>query len=450
MNTYTTEQLSPVSIGELRRLLRVTYPQLRGIVSAVACKADCIAILVGTTSPDTLLARYGAQPTASTPTIQPIAQPVQPAPTMPTALASPVSQIVATFQTPQATAPVVPVETVQPIEQTGGAVKIEGKQYLKRVLNTPMEESMVPARDPSYDLGAWRSRAVYGSMRVSTDVHVLIQSILAGNNVLLYGPPASGKTSVVMQAMGALNWPTIRFNCSRDTTSTEFMGCYTASNGSTQWIDGPLAMACRIGAVLILDEVDHLPAECTSPCHAVMEKTGALTLALHGGEVVRKHPRFRIVGTSNTSGYGDESGIHGAAQAHDAAFLSRWDCAFKVDWIEAAAERKLLTRHVAKDIAKSIVDMAGDCRTAFAKGELLYPLSLRHTINWAIMTEQTGSLATGFALAVLNKSPACDVGALVEVAQRYFGASIDGVTGGAPLATTQEESDTSGMDTAAQ
>ncbi|MFP3786240.1 AAA family ATPase, partial [Burkholderia sp. SIMBA_024] len=117
----------------------------------------------------------------------------------------------------------------------------------------------------------------------------------------------------------------MRFNGNRDVTQMDFIGQWVARNGSTVFEHGPLPLAMKEGRVLILDEFDHMPAECSSIMHSVMEPGGKLVISTNGGEVITPHPNFRIVATANTIGHGDEHGQHPAAQVQDAAMRSRFD-----------------------------------------------------------------------------------------------------------------------------
>jgi cobaltochelatase CobS len=187
------------------------------------------------------------------------------------------------------------------------------------------------------------------------------------------------------------------------------------------------------GHLLILDEVDHMPAECSSVMHSVMEPGGKLVLTSKGGEVISPHPNFRVVGTANTAGFGDDTGLHPNAQVQDFAFLSRFDCVFRVSWMGAADERDLLVKAtgVRKADAELIVRIASDTRRAMENGDLMYPVTLRQTLAWA-QTSQVCELSTGFALAVLNKLPDHDVAAVAEIAQRHFGDKLGGVLADVP------------------
>jgi cobaltochelatase CobS len=287
--------------------------------------------------------------------------------------------------------------------------------------------AFVPTTDPDYRFDIWRAERLCGAVKFVQKVSDLITLLLCGQRVLLVGPPAVGKSSIFEQFAARCGYPVTRFNGNRDITVQDFVGNYEARDGCTVWCDGPLPRAMKEGHILLLDEVDHMPAECSSVLHSVLEPNGRLVMTAKGGEVIHPHENFRIVATSNTAGYGDESGLHPNAQVQDAAFLSRFDAVFRVTWMGFAHERNLIMKisGIDRSLADKIVSVARDTRKAVENSDMLYPVTLRQTIGWARMSKLLDD-HTGFALAVLNKVPQQDVAAVAEIAQRHFGEKFGG------------------------
>jgi hypothetical protein len=123
----------------------------------------------------------------------------------------------------------------------------------------------------------------------------------------------------------------------------------------------------------------------------------------------------------------------------DAAFLSRFDVVFRVGWMTQEHESELLraATGVQKKWAEGISKVAADSRRAVDQEDMLFPVTLRQTLAWSRIAGRTGDLATGFALAVLNKLPADDVPALAEIAQRHLGNEIGGSLTGAGTERTE-------------
>jgi len=303
------------------------------------------------------------------------------------------------------------------------------KITIKGVGKIPLigETEGVPTADDHFRLDFWKSVTRAGAMKFTSGIEALANRLFANDRILLIGPPGTGKSAAIEQLCSVMGWPYLRFPCSQDTQLADFVGCYEARNGATVWVDGILPRAMRgKGSVLNLDEVDHLPSECASILHPILERGGNLVITGNGGEVIKPGPLFRIVGTANTAGYGDESGRHGSAKVQDHAFLSRWGVAFAVNYLTPAQESDVLVARSGckKELAKLMVDLANDTRNAANSDDILRPISMRETIAWAECAQDLG-VGNAFALCVLNKAPQCDIAALAEAAQRHFGELLN-------------------------
>lgn len=469
-----------MSVGELRKALRAKHPECRGAFAAQASKYMCLGILEGKTVASAVIQQWHAS----------LAVPAEgahgenaPAGDEPLVAATESTEVgaealgkmLAAIGTlnPAAAAEIERLRTVEQEMALGfdksvdmvvsdGKVTICGIEVpmvlpgptykVKTQVSVPADPKgdeigvistvevdeptigwdYVPAIDPEYRFEYWQAKRKCGAITFKQDVSDMIDLLLSGARLLLTGPPAVGKTSAIEQLAARCNYPVTRFNGNRDITVQDFVGNYEARDGCTVWVDGPLPRAMKEGHILILDEVDHMPAECSSIMHAVLEPNGKLIITSNGGEVVEPSPNFRIVATANTSGFGDESGLHPNAQVQDAAFLSRFDNVFRVSWMEAMHEKKLLQKAsgIAQAIAAGIVKVANDTRKAVDNGDMLYPITLRQTLAWARTAIKRGSLAepnigTGFALSVLNKLPETDAVAVSEIAQRHFGEKLE-------------------------
>ena len=277
--------------------------------------------------------------------------------------------------------------------------------------------------DKGFDPSIWRSRISVNGQSCWVTPGDMASAIEQDHNVLLVGPPSVGKTALVKWLAEASGWPFIRVNMTRDTTLDDLVGGYEAVSGSTEWVDGPLLCAMRIGAILLVDEIDHAPGEVTSVLHPPLERGDRrLTVAAHGGEEVIAADTFRIVATANTAGYGDDSGRHGAARVQDTALLSRFSVTMVVDWPTHEDEARMLMRRtgVNEDFAKSAVAVANASREAADNGTLFAPLGLRHTMAWCELRSAGWPVAKAFAVTIVAQAPNEDREALVEIAQRFL------------------------------
>lgn len=465
------ENYSELGVVELRKLMRERFPVTRGAFAAQATREDCVRVLSGQLIADEAVRQWhqGLAGLPSAVDSSGASREVPPVPTPPEGVAGdnpppdgkPYASTPPSDAGMEATGRILEaVRTLNPgvaayFEQlivaeaeraadekpTNDLVATDGKVSFVGV-EAPVildmeaqagtvEAASVPTLDPHFRFEYWNARHQCGPTVFQQKAGDLVKMILADKRIMLVGPPASGKTSVVTQFAAACRWPLTRFNGNRDVTVQDFVGTYEARNGSTVWVDGPLPRAMKGGHILVLDEVDHMPAECTSILHSAMEPGGKLLITSNGGELVSPHKNFRIVGTSNTGGFGDDTGLHPNAKVQDFAFLSRFDCVFRVNWMDERHERKLLIKAtgIKEDLAALLVKVARDTRKAAENGDLSYPITLRQTLAWAACS-MTCDVATGFAIAVLNKLPEQDVGAVAEIAQRHLGERLGTLTVG--------------------
>ncbi|MCA8838020.1 MAG: AAA family ATPase [Proteobacteria bacterium] len=459
----TMPDLKDMHVKDLRKLMRAKFPQTRGAFSSCATKEQCMDVLRGAETPEQVMAAWAVN--MATPTMS-----VHPEPTVAATGPVELTEGIHGEGTPTTPADVKELGTsldvveaermlraighdnladtiveqakrardatealemvgdVNPscvIDERHGKVTIAGLDC--PIMGFPTEQAhAIPEADAHYRFDYWQSNRTCGALTFNQTADDLIKLILANMRVMMVGPPGSGKTSVIEQYASRVGWPVTRFNGNRDVTMHDFVGTYEAHDGATEWVDGPLPRAMKAGHILILDEVDHMPAECSSVLHSVLEPRGRLALASQD-QTIGQHEHFRIVATANTGGFGDESGLHPNAQVQDAAFLSRFDVAFRVDYMDKTDEIALLRRlsGIKKTEAGIIVKIANDTRNAAKEHKVMYPITTRQTIACANLLLKT-DWGTALSLTILNKLPECDVGVVAEIAQRHLGDKLGG------------------------
>ena len=213
-----------------------------------------------------------------------------------------------------------------------------------------------------------------------------------GDGLLLTGPTGAGKTSLIRQIAARLQWPVQEVTCHGRLEFSELLGGFQLIRGETLFIHGPLAIAAREGQLLILNELDLMdPAELAG-LNDVIE--GApLVIPAHGGEVIRPHPKFRLIATANSAGAGDASGLYQGVLRQNLAFLDRFRV-LRVDYPDPAVEISLLEQLVPelpREIREKLIGVAQEVRRLFlgaheddaSGGELTITLSTRALVRWA-------------------------------------------------------------------
>jgi len=112
--------------------------------------------------------------------------------------------------------------------------------------------------------------------------------------VMVKGPTGCGKSRFIEYMAWQLDRPLITVACNEDMSASDLVGRYLLDAGGTRWIDGPLTVAARLGAICYLDEVVEARQDTTVVIHSLTDHRRALPLDKKG-ELVRAHPDFQLV-----------------------------------------------------------------------------------------------------------------------------------------------------------
>ena len=83
----------------------------------------------------------------------------------------------------------------------------------------------------------------------------------------------------------------------------------------------------------------------------ILEAEGKLTL-LDQNKVITPHPYFRIFGTCNTLGLGDNTGLYSGTQNLNQGQLDRWNIFSSLNFIEPNVEEKIIEGKIGKNKSK--------------------------------------------------------------------------------------------------
>ncbi len=112
--------------------------------------------------------------------------------------------------------------------------------------------------------------------------------------VMVKGPTGCGKSRFIEYMAWRLGKPLITVACNEDMTASDLVGRYLLDATGTRWLDGPLTVAARIGAICYLDEVVEARQDTTVVIHPLTDHRRSLPLDKKG-EVVTAHPDFQLV-----------------------------------------------------------------------------------------------------------------------------------------------------------
>lgn len=160
----------------------------------------------------------------------------------------------------------------------------------------------------------------------------ILDDLLVGNNVWLYGPAGTGKTTLAKRVANALlaqrfptksDYPFVVINCNQWTSPIDLIGGQTIEG----YKEGRLIDAWQKGKILILDELTKLDpntAGIINDALALSDKSGKDSVIYNGeGTPIEKHPDFGCIAAANTTGRGT-SASYGGNNKQDASLLDRF------------------------------------------------------------------------------------------------------------------------------
>nr|NGX27790.1 Aerobic cobaltochelatase subunit CobS [Chlamydiota bacterium] len=186
---------------------------------------------------------------------------------------------------------------------------------------------------------------------------------------------------------------------------------------------GILPTAMNEGHILVLEELDAAEPAILFTLQGVMEDDGVLTLTENAGEIIKAHPKFRIVATANTLGPGDETGLYTGTHVLNAAHLDRWTAVFNMGYLQQDREQALLLKKapsLTKRTANAFVKLANAVRKAADQEQVFCTFSTRRLLALARKSVSLGSITLALEITVLNKLAKNDRQVVYEIAQRHL------------------------------
>lgn len=112
--------------------------------------------------------------------------------------------------------------------------------------------------------------------------------------IMVKGPTGCGKSRFIEYMAWKLNKPIISVSCNEDITASDLVGRFLLDANGTRWVDGPLTMAARYGAICYLDEIVEARQDTMVVIHSLTDHRRELSLDKKG-ELVKAHPDFQLV-----------------------------------------------------------------------------------------------------------------------------------------------------------
>ena len=255
-----------------------------------------------------------------------------------------------------------------PVAETPVAVEMAQVLHLRQPKLIDESESAIPEKYPDY--------VPFGFYK---DLLSIVKSKMF-YPVFITGLSGNGKTLMVEQICAEQKRECIRVNISIETDESDLLGGPTLVNGNVVNRDGPVLIAMKKGAILLIDEVDRGSNKLMC-LQGILE--GKPYYNKKTGEVVYPSSGFNVIATANTKGRGSEEGRY-LSQILDDAFLERFPIPVEQEYPDAKTERKILTPLIEdKDFVECLVKWADIVRQSFDQGATDEIISTRRLVHIA-------------------------------------------------------------------
>lgn len=209
------------------------------------------------------------------------------------------------------------------------------------------------------------SRTIHGVW----DLDVLAYAARERQNVMLYGPTGSAKTTFVRAYAARERLPFVSTPCNGAIEPSQMFGRLqpTETAGVLKWQDGEVTMLARHGGVWLVDECNFAPQSVMASLHSLTDARRQLTLLDHNGEVINAHRNFQVIGAYNPRYKG--------TRPLNEAFLNRFAINIEFGYLREVEE-------VLIDRAPVLVDVAEMLRRAYDAGDLVTPVSTNRIMEF--------------------------------------------------------------------
>ena len=173
--------------------------------------------------------------------------------------------------------------------------------------------------------------------------------------VMLKGPTGCGKTRFVQHMAHRLGRPLITVACHEDLTASDLVGRFLLKGNETIWVDGPLTLGVKHGAIVYLDEIVEARKDTTVIIHPLSDDRRLLPIEKKG-QVIEAVDHFMLV-ISYNPGY--QSVLKDLKQSTKQRFL-----AIELGYPPKEIETRVIQHEagVDADVAQRLVKLAEKVR----------------------------------------------------------------------------------------
>ena len=227
-------------------------------------------------------------------------------------------------------------------------------------------------------------REVVGRRR---ELEVLVAALAADRHMLLEGPPGTGKSTVLRSLADATGSEFVFVEGNAELTPSRFVGTFDPAQvladgySAEAFVDGPLIVALRAGALLYVEEINRVPEETLNVLITVMSegelhvpRLGRVTAA-DGFRLVAAMNPFDSVGTARIS----------------AAIYDRM-CRITMGYQDAETETRVVAREVPAADFTFVTKVVAVVRATRTHPAVRIGSSVRGAIDLVLLANQLSAL----------------------------------------------------------
>ncbi|GBE59483.1 ATPase associated with various cellular activities (AAA) family protein [Babesia ovata] len=273
----------------------------------------------------------------------------------------------ASFSKVESLLPSVPSRTSTSFEESVDYVRVEG--YWIRRGGEPIHRQEQFIVTPNISKNLRRLCRILSGLRVP---------------VLLEGPTAAGKTSLVQYLCSLTGHRCVRINNHEHTDLSEYLGQFVFDSVSCQlkFNYGPIITAMKEGHWVILDELNLAPSQILEALNRILDDNREVYVP-ETGETIKSHPEFMIFATQNPA-----NSIYGGRKQLSKAFCNRFVQLYMegldtVDLQEVLHQRCAIPLSRAEKIVSAFQTMQSCPMNSMAFERHSVLITLRDLIKWA-------------------------------------------------------------------
>ena len=224
-----------------------------------------------------------------------------------------------------------------------------------------------------------------------------ITAILAGENLLLVGPKATGKNVLAENLSAVFARPEWDVSFYLNTDASSLIGTDTFKNGEVSFRKGPICACAEAGGFGVLDEINMAKNESLAVLHATLDFRRIIDVP--GYSRIRLAPATRFIATMNY-------GYAGTRELNE-ALASRFMVINMPVIAGADLEKLLLQQYPAlkPDYAAQLTALFGEIRRKCESSEIsTKALDLRGLLAAVKLVSHGLSMHEALTVAIINKS----------------------------------------------